>query len=290
VQSLTHIRDLLESRGLAPRHALGQNFLVDHNLLRKLVEASGAGPGDLVLEVGPGTGTLTEALLGAGATVIACELDRGLADLLRETLIPKWSASSDAAPVGSPDATPRLTLIEGDCLARKSEIAPEIIGAIAGRRFRLVSNLPYSAATPLLMTLLIDHPDCRSMAITIQREVADRILAAPGTKAYGALSVVAQRLCDVQRIATLPPACFWPRPKVDSAMIRLARRDPPPPERPRALADACARLFAARRKQIRAALGDLANVEELSDIDPSARAEALTPAQIARIALIMDSA
>lgn len=296
MQSLSEIRDLLESRGLAPRHALGQNFLIDHNLLRKLVEASGiggAGAGDIVLEVGPGTGTLTEALLEAGATVIACELDRGLAGLLRETLLPRWNtpvapSHHDIGLIGPIGPIPqRLTLIEGDCLAGKRELAPAIVEAIAGRPFRLVSNLPYGAATPLLLTLLIDHPRCDTMAVTIQREVADRILAAPGSKAYGALSVVAQRLCEIERIATLAPTCFWPRPKVESAMIRLVRRDPPPPEPPRALAETCARLFHARRKQIRAALGDLVNLDELSDIAPSSRPETLSPAQIARIALAM---
>ncbi len=275
-QSLSHIRDLLESRGLAPRHALGQNFLIDHNLLRKLVEASGAGPGDLVLEVGPGTGALTEALLEAGATIIACELDRGLATLLRETIAEQWG--------------PRFTLIEGDCLAGKRELAPAIVAAFAGRRFRLVSNLPYGAATPLLLTLLIDHPECESMSITIQKEVAQRITAGPGLRDYGALSVIAQRLAAIERIATLPPACFWPRPKVDSAMIHLHRLAPPPPEPPRALAEACARLFHARRKQIRAALGPLLDAPELSDLDPTARAEALSPAQIARIAIHLNSA
>jgi 16S rRNA (adenine1518-N6/adenine1519-N6)-dimethyltransferase len=323
VQSLSEIRALLASRGLAPRHALGQNFLIDHNLLRKLVEASGAGPGDLVLEVGPGTGTLTEALLEAGATVIACELDRGLAQLLRETLLPKWNDATSRehdgpisligpiGPIGPIHPPHRLALIEGDCLASKRQLAPAITEALAGSPggFRLVSNLPYSAATPLLLTLLIDHPECHTMAITIQREVADRITAAPGSRAYGALSVIAQRLCDIDRIATLPPHCFWPRPKVDSAMIRLTRRTPPPPEPPALLADTCNRLFANRRKQLRATLAELVgseagrgdggdagegpqgggNLEDLSDIDPASRPEALTPAQIARIALMRRS-
>ncbi|MFG0285698.1 MAG: 16S rRNA (adenine(1518)-N(6)/adenine(1519)-N(6))-dimethyltransferase RsmA [Phycisphaerales bacterium JB039] len=276
MQSLSEIRATLEARGLAPRHALGQNFLVDHNLLRKLVATSGVAAGDLVLEVGPGTGTLTIALLEAGTRVIACELDRGLCALLRDTIEPRWPGA--------------FTLIEGDCLAGKRALSPQIIAALGPGPFRLVSNLPYGAATPLLLTLLIDHPACASMTITIQKEVAERITAQPGTRDYGALSVIAQRLCAIERIATLPPACFWPRPKVDSAMLHLARRRPPPPEPPRALADACARLFANRRKQIRAAAGDLLGRPELADIDPSARAEALSPAQIARIAIALNSA
>src|SRR4051812_5019410 len=108
MQTLIQIRALLEERGLAPRKSLGQNFLIDQNLIRKLVDASGVGAGDLVLEVGPGTGTLTEELLERGCEVVACELDRGLAELLRERL----------------GANPRFTLVEGDCLASKREIAP----------------------------------------------------------------------------------------------------------------------------------------------------------------------
>src|SRR6186713_2406397 len=114
MQTLAQIRELLESRGLAPRKSLGQNFLIDHNLIRKLVDASGAAAGDLVLEVGPGTGALTEELLDRGCRVIACELDRGLAELLRERF---------AATAGSG----RFTLIEGDCLASKRALADELV-------------------------------------------------------------------------------------------------------------------------------------------------------------------
>jgi 16S rRNA (adenine1518-N6/adenine1519-N6)-dimethyltransferase len=141
-----------------------------------------------------------------------------------------------------------------------------------------------------MLTLLIDHPACRSLTVTIQKEVAQRIGAAPGCREYGAISVITQRLCEIERVATLPAACFWPRPKVESAMLHLERRTPPPPEPPRALASACARLFQSRRKQIRSALGPLLDRPELADLDPAARAEDLSPAQIARIASLLESA
>ncbi len=248
MQTLARIRELLESRGLAPRKALGQNFLIDQNLIRKLVDASGVVRGDVVLEVGPGTGALTEELLARGCEVVACELDRGLAALLRETLV-------EASGLGGPAARGRLILIEGDCLASKRGINPEIVAALAGRPFRLVANLPYGAATPLMLALLIGHPECGSMFVTIQREVADRLLAGPSTKEYGPIGIVAQALSRVERLATLPPECFWPRPEVTSAMVSLVRRPDPLTDDPGRLAAFCQHAFTQRRKQLGRVLG-----------------------------------
>ncbi len=248
MQTLGEIRAMLEERGLAPRHALGQNFLLDHNLIRKLVDASGAGAGDVVLEVGPGTGTLTEELIARGCRVVACELDRGLAALLRERLVPGSGG--------------RMTLVEGDCLAGKSAMNAALAGALeaamrAGgkQEFRLVANLPYGAATPLMLALLVDHPSCVSMHVTIQREVGDRLLAKPRTSEYGPISIVAQALARVERLANLPPECFWPRPDVTSAMVSLVRRSDPLTTRGRGLADFCQEVFAKRRKQLGSIVG-----------------------------------
>jgi 16S rRNA (adenine1518-N6/adenine1519-N6)-dimethyltransferase len=268
VQTQSQIRDLLASRGLAPRKALGQNFLVDHNLIRRLVDASGLGRGDLVLEVGPGTGTLTEELLDRGCRVVAVELDRGLAELLRERL-------------ANPEAG-FLTLIEADALAGKHALNPEIEAALGGAPFRLVANLPYGVATPLLMTLLVDHPRCGSMHITIQREVADRLLAAPGTREFGPITVVAQALCRLERVATLPPECFWPRPEVSSAMVSLVRRPDPLTADPRRLAEFSQRALQQRRKQLGAVLGRAFPFPE--GVSPSQRAESLTPEKFVALA------
>lgn len=275
LQTLSEMKRLLEERGLAPRKSLGQNFLIDQNLVRKLVDASGVGAGDLALEIGPGTGTLTQELLSRGCDVVACELDRGLAALLRETLIA-------VPPGGFVPARGRLTLVEGDCLETKRALNPEIITALGGRAFTLVANLPYGTATPLISTLLVNHPECRSLYVTVQREVADRLGAGPGSKDYGTLSVIAQGAADVRQIAVLPPECFWPRPEVTSAMVELVRRKQAVTEDLEGLAVLCQKVFGQRRKQIGSILGRTR--EYPVGILPTQRAEELTVEQLAELA------
>jgi 16S rRNA (adenine1518-N6/adenine1519-N6)-dimethyltransferase len=275
MQTLAQIREMLESRGLAPRKSLGQNFLIDQNLVRRLVEASGVRAGDLVLEVGPGTGVLTEELLRRGCCVVACELDRGLAAMLRERL------ADPRGVLGAPD-TASFTLVEGDCLASKREISPTVLAAIDGRPFRLVANLPYNAGTPLMLALLCAHPNCRSMHVTIQREVADRLLAKPRSPDYGPLSIVAQALAHVERVATLPPECFWPRPDVTSTMVSIARHEDPLTKRPWQLAEFCQQAFSKRRKQLGAVLGR--DFPWPEGIRPDQRIEELSVAQAVALA------
>ncbi len=270
MQTLTEIRQLLDSHGLAPKKSLGQNFLIDHNLIRKLVDASAVRAGDLVLEIGPGTGTLTEELLSRGCRVIACELDAGLAALNRERL----GAHLEHGP--------RLTLIEGDCLENKRELSAAAVAALSERPFTLVANLPYGAATPLILTLLIDHPRCNGLFVTIQREVADRLAAGPGSKDYGQISIIAQALAEVRHIATLPRECFWPRPDVTSAMISITRLAHPLTTNPAHLAAITQRVFAQRRKQLGGILGR--NIPWPGGIEPTLRAEQLTVAQMVALA------
>lgn len=272
MQTLAEIRAMLEQRGLRPRHALGQNFLIDHNLIHRLIDASGVVPGDLILEVGPGTGALTAPLLERGCEVVAGELDDDLASMLDDDLAPRFPG--------------RLTVVRGDCLAGKREIAPAILAALGGRAFALVANLPYNAATPLMLTLLVQHPACRSMAVTIQKEVVDRLTAGPGDDAYGAISVVAQCLSTVRRIAVLPPECFWPRPGVTSAMVSLRRLDTPATDDASHLADFCQAVFAQRRKQLGPTLRRLGHpVDALPpEISPTVRVEQLSPTVIAALA------
>ncbi|MCW5756907.1 MAG: ribosomal RNA small subunit methyltransferase A [Phycisphaeraceae bacterium] len=259
MQTLAQIKDLLESRGLRPKRSLGQNFLTDHNLILKLVRACGVGAHSRVLEVGPGTGTLTEALLETGARVLSVELDDALAGLLEERL-------------GERD---NFTLLHGDCLRGKRSLHPGIIEWIGDAPFLLVANLPYGCATPLLSTLLMHHPRCTVMGVTIQKELGDRLLAPAGTRDYGPLSVIAQATCEVERLAHLPPACFWPRPQVDSSMLVLRRRAEPMAD-PVVLSAVCAALFQQRRKRIAGPLRTLLGERPPPEgVDPAMRAEAV---------------
>jgi 16S rRNA (adenine1518-N6/adenine1519-N6)-dimethyltransferase len=236
-QTLGEIRALLAARGLRPRHRFGQNFLHDKNVLAKLVEAASIAPGDVVLEVGPGTGTLTEALLDAGAVVVACEIDRDLAAILAERL------------------GPRITLVVGDCLEKGRRLGAPVRAALAGRPFTLVANLPYNVASALVTALLVEDEGCRGLYVTIQREVADRLLAPPGTREYGPLGVIVAAVADVRRVATVPASCFWPEPEVTSAMVAIVPSEARRPADPRAFARFVTALFGKRRKQIGAILG-----------------------------------
>ncbi len=261
MQTLAQIKELLESRGLSPRKTMGQNFLIDHNLIRRLVDASGVRDSDTVLEIGPGTGTMTEELLSRGCRVIACELDRGLAQLLRERFAVSHSG--------------RFTLVEGDCLANKHSLNPDLLAALGDASYTLVSNLPYGAATPVMSILLADHPRCRGLYVTIQKEVADRLAARPGTKEYGTLSILAQCVAELLPVAKLPPECFWPRPEVGSAMIGMRRLPSPRCPDARALASFCQKLFEQRRKQIGSILGRDVGLNWPAGVSPENRAESL---------------
>jgi 16S rRNA (adenine1518-N6/adenine1519-N6)-dimethyltransferase len=306
VQTLASIRALLDARGLAPRKALGQNFLIDHNLIAKLVDAAwaaaaelGLGSDPLVLEIGPGTGALTHALLDRGARVVASELDAGLAGLLRETVPPRRAGE------GSAMAPARFTLVEGDCLAGKHALNPAVLAAVdgvsreVGERFLLVANLPYAAATPAMLALLADHPRCVGMFVTIQQEVADRMLAGPGSRDYGPLSVLVAITSRAWQIARLPPECFWPRPGVRSAMVGVVRGGASatlasavapsgamipamsPAPSPRAIVDFAQALFVQRRKQIGSVLArrGVRDAHWPPGVVATSRAEDLTPAQ-----------
>jgi 16S rRNA (adenine1518-N6/adenine1519-N6)-dimethyltransferase len=232
VQTLSEIRDLLAERGLRPKRHLGQHFLHDHNQLKRLVEAAAVVPGEVVLEIGPGTGTLTETLVEAGADVVASEIDAALADIVRQRL------------------GDRITLVEGDCLGRGRELSGPLIEALGGGPFVLVANLPYQVASPLILTLLLRHPMCRGLFVTIQREVADRLAAEPGGREYGALTIIVRALADVAVIANLPPACFWPPPKVDSSMFAVTPRPGHGLADPAAFARFVTTTFTKRRKQL----------------------------------------
>jgi 16S rRNA (adenine1518-N6/adenine1519-N6)-dimethyltransferase len=268
-QTLTEIRQILDERGLKPKHALGQNFLIDQNLVRKLVDDAGVGKGDVVLEIGPGTGTLTDELVARGCRVIACELDSNLAAHLRERFAGREN----------------FTLIEGDCLARKKELDSRILEAVGSGPFSLVANLPYGAGTPVMMILMTSVPMCRGMWVTIQKEVGDRMLARPGSGDMGPLAVVAQLLGTPALVAKLGPECFWPRPEIDSVMLRWVRGSDSGIAEPAKFVEFVTELFMQRRKQLGSALKRLGvDATRASEIvDPMMRAEQLTVSQFAEL-------
>ena len=299
MQSLADIKGILESQGLRPNKSLGQNFLIEPAHVTRLVDAAALAPGDLVLEVGPGTGVLTDVLLEHGCRVVACELDRGLAAMLRQ----RYAHHAREQ---------RFTLVEGDCLASKHELNPELLHALDARPFKLVANLPYGAASPLMIALAtrfhpfrappapstspptpsdasrpVEHAPCLGQFVTIQREVAQRLRAAPNTRDFGEMGVLVQAMCEVQRLALLPPGCFWPAPKIDSEMVSIIPRARPLTNDPAALADLCRLLFTQRRKQLGAILRHdhphlLTNLP--AGVAPSARPESLSVAHLVELA------
>lgn len=260
MQTLTEIRELLAVRGLTPRRRFGQNFLHDQNQLKRLISAAGLTTGQRVLEVGPGTGTLTEALLDVGAKVIACEIDEGLADLIADRL------------------GDRVDLVRGDCLGRGRRLNEEVISALGDEDWILVSNLPYQVASPLMIELLLHHPRCRGQHVTIQREVADRLIADPDTKQRGPLGILASTFGQVQRISNVPASCFWPRPKVTSSMVTITPRDTSSVVDVDGYATFINTLFSSRRKQ----LGRIFGRDRVlpAGIDPTWRSEVLTNEQL----------
>ena len=272
-QTKHEIQDLLSQANSSPRHRFGQNFMIDQNLVRLVAEAGQLTSDDLAIEVGPGTGTLTEELLTRAGQVVAIEIDRDLAALLRQRF------ADD----------PKFRLVEGDALAGKHEINADLRAAIAGARsehrpVKLVANLPYNIASPLIIELLILGVDL--LAFTVQKEVADRLKGKPATDDYGVLGVMAQMLADVDVLRTLPPQAFWPPPKIDSALVRLTRRDRLGAEAG-SFSTFLQKIFSARRKMLRKALSNAAaDAEGLlaeARIDPQVRPEEVPPEDLWRL-------
>jgi 16S rRNA (adenine1518-N6/adenine1519-N6)-dimethyltransferase len=265
-QTLGDIKALLDAFGLRPKHRFGQNFLHDANQMQRIMDAAEIKPGDLVLEVGPGTGALSVRLLDSGARLVAVEIDRDLEPILESQFEPYPG---------------RARLIVGDALDGKHAINPAISDALGDEPFKLIANLPYNIASPLLINLVVDHPRMSPAVVLIQREVAQRIAAPPGGKEYGPLTVMIQAMCRVEKIATLKPGCFWPAPKIDSMVIRLSRRDVPLADDPHALSRLAQLLFGKRRKQLGSILGR--EVALPPGIDANSRPEQLSVEQLVEL-------
>lgn len=268
-QSKQQIQAILSAANARPRHRFGQNFMIDQNLVRLIAEAGRVGPGDLVIEVGPGTGTLTEELLSRGARVAAVEIDRDLAASLRARY-----AGDD-----------RFELIEGDALAGKHELNPAILERVrsSSAPAKLVANLPYNIASPLVVETLLAGAGL--LAFTVQKEVADRLRAPTGSDDYGPLSVMAQLLGTVEVLRVLPPQAFWPAPKVDSALVRILPLGSGDRAGERELGRFVHAVFSYRRKTLRKALEqagyDAAAVLRATGFDGARRPEEFTPAEFA---------
>lgn len=267
------VDSLLAAHGLRASKALGQHFLADPNTARRIVRLAGVAPGDRVLEIGPGIGSLTLALAESGARVVAVERDRHVLPVLREVLAD----------------TSGVRVVEGDAVTL--DYAQVLGSSGGGSPWRMVSNLPYNIATPLLVRMLEEAPQIGRFLVMIQREVGERLAAAPGERAAGAVSVKVAYHAEARVVGRVPPTVFVPRPNVESALVRLVRHDRPPVEV--ADPDAMFRLvragFGQRRKTLRralrTALGDrTVAVLEAATIDPATRAERLTLDDWARLA------
>jgi 16S rRNA (adenine1518-N6/adenine1519-N6)-dimethyltransferase len=275
------IRQLAARLGVAPTKRLGQNFVHDPNTVRRIVAAAGLDPDDVALEVGPGLGSLTLALLPATRHVYAVEVDAALAAALPATV---------AARAGP--AAARLTVRHADALRiGAAELADPPPTA-------LVANLPYNVAVPVVLHLLAELPGLRHGLVMVQKEVADRLVAGPGGKVYGVPSVKLAWYAAARPAGRVPPSVFWPVPNVESGLVAFARRDPPATTADRravfAVVDAA---FAQRRKTLRAALAGLAGGPDraaaalvAAGIDPGTRGEALRVDQFAAIAAALPRA
>lgn len=281
------VKELLDEHELTPSRALGQNFVVDPNTVRRIAALAEVGPGDRVVEVGPGLGSLSLALAETGAAVTAVEVDRHLIPALRSVV----------EPVG-------VRVVEGD--ARKVDWSEVLAGygsgnggsgdgdASGGGGWALVANLPYNIATPLILDLLLDVPAIERMLVMVQREVGERLAAHVGDDAYGIPSVKVAWWGTASLVGRVPPTVFIPQPKVDSTLVRIVRHPDGPPvegvdgldvdrERLFRLVDAG---FGQRRKMLRRSLAGLVDPAAFvaADVRPEARAEELDLAAWARLA------
>jgi 16S rRNA (adenine1518-N6/adenine1519-N6)-dimethyltransferase len=213
LQTKQKIEQLLASAGIAPNKRRGQNFLIDLNLMRLLLDAASLNEADTVLEVGCGTGSLTEGLAERSGKVVVAEIEEALCNIARAQLADAYN----------------VEFFNVDILENKNTIDSEVLGALTGGqeelggRLLLVANLPYSVASPVMINLVTGPVTADEMYVTVQKEVADRMAAGPDSPDYGTLSILLAATGDVKLLRTIRPSCFWPAPQVDSAMISFTR-------------------------------------------------------------------
>ncbi len=283
-QTARYLSDRLAAAGLRPVSRFGQNFLIDLNLVDLIARSAEIRKDDVVLEIGTGVGSLTTRLSDAAGAVVSSEIDQNLFRLATAELAGRFN----------------VRLIHGDALRNKNSLRPELMDSVReamGRlgsdaRFLLVANLPYNIATPIISNLLLESPPPSVMVVTIQKELGDRIIASPGTKDYGALSVWVQSLGEAEIVRELPPSVFWPRPKVQSVIVKIVTRS----DKRAAIVDlkffhdTCRALFFHRRKFLRSVVisamkdrldkADIDRILAEAGYDAQARVEQLTVVQI----------
>jgi len=268
----TGVREIAGRLGLRPTKQRGQNFVTDANTVRRITTVAGVRPDDVVLEIGPGLGSLTLGLLEVAQRVVAVEIDELLAAELPETVAARMPARVGALDVVTADAL-RITELPAE---------PTVV----------VANLPYNVSVPVLLHLLATFPSWTRGLVMVQAEVADRLAAGPGSKIYGVPSVKMAWYSNTTRVGTVPPTVFWPVPNVESGLVAITRREPPPTTASRGhvftVVDAA---FNQRRKMLRSALAGLAGSSkaasaaiEAAGLDPQSRGEVLTVTDFARIA------
>jgi 16S rRNA (adenine1518-N6/adenine1519-N6)-dimethyltransferase len=293
-QTLSYLRNLFAERGIRPKNKLGQNFLIDLNLLDLLIRHAELTCEDLVLEIGSGTGSLTVRLAEHAGAVVSVELDPPFACLTEEE-VKEYPHE-------------HVLLLQGDALKTKNELNPEMLRQMVDlgqrrgtKRMKLVSNLPYAVAVPVISNLLLSDLPMERMVVTVQWEIAERLLSGVGTKDYGALAVLVQSLADVELVRRLPASVFWPRPLVESAIVCIR---PNAAKRShvgdvRRFRNFLRGLYVHRRKNLRGALLSLpqsdfgkaevdARLTELG-IDGTTRAEALDAEQHLRLCGVFGS-
>ena len=269
----SQIRELAGRLGVRPTKQWGQNFVIDANTVRRVVRLADLGPGDVVVEIGPGLGSLTLALLAQVGRVVAVEVDPNLAAALPDTMAALAPAYSD-----------RLEVVLADALTVRTLTDPQPTA--------LVANLPYNISVPVVLSFLEAFPTLRRVLVMVQLEVAERLAAPPGSKTYGIPSLKAAWYAEVRLTGKVSRTVFWPAPNVDSALVTLTRRDPPQTRAPRQEVFACIdAAFAQRRKTLRAALagwaGSATNGEAVlraAGVDPRIRGEQLDIDAFAAIA------
>lgn len=293
----TEIRALAARAGVRPTKTWGQNFVLDGGTVRKIVRQADVTPGERVVEVGPGLGSLTLGLLEAGADLVAVEIDLVLAGLLPETVrthvpgievrvadVGATDPADDVSEAAASLPTPRLTVLRGDALDVRS---------LPGRPpTALVANLPYNVSVPVILTFLERFPSIERVLVMVQAEVADRLAAPPGSRTYGVPSAKVAWYASARRTATVGRSVFWPAPNVDSALVRMDRREPPVTTATREqVFEVVDAAFSQRRKMLRSALATLAGSSQAAEravaaagVDPQARGERLDIAQLARVA------